>query len=169
MAQRLKYLPCRWFPYGLSHFIDHNSHDEQSWYYEGGLTDYLTSALGQSLRLPDALFTGDFTGDTEQVSWAFCWLPDGGELLAEAYVNLIPTPQGGTHVNGLRQGLLDALREFCEYRNLLPRAVKLAPDDVWERCCYILSLKMQEPQFQDAKERLSHEQPFLLLGLSRCI
>jgi topoisomerase-4 subunit B len=84
------------------------------------------------------------------------WLPEGGELLAESYVNLIPTPQGGTHVNGLRTGLLEALREFCEFRNLLPRGIKLAPEDLWDRCAYVLSSKLADPQFSgQTKERLS--------------
>ena len=90
------------------------------------------------------------------MSWALLWLPEGGELIGESYVNLIPTALGGTHVNGLRQGLLDAMREFCEFRNLLPRGVKLTADDLWDRCAYVLSLKMQDPQFAgQTKERLS--------------
>ena len=84
------------------------------------------------------------------------WLPEGGEVVAESYVNLIPTVQGGTHVNGMRTGLLDAMREFCELRSLLPRGVKLTPDDIWERCCYVLSSKLGDPQFSgQTKERLS--------------
>jgi topoisomerase-4 subunit B len=94
--------------------------------------------------------------ETEAVDWAIQWLPEGGEVVAESYVNLIPTPQGGTHVNGLRSGLLDALREFCELRNLLPRGVKLTAEDVWDRCCFVLSAKLQDPQFSgQTKERLS--------------
>ena len=99
---------------------------------------------------------GSMEGDTEAVDWAVQWLPEGGELITESYVNLIPTAQGGTHVNGLRTGLLEALREYCEFRNLLPRGVKLTPDDVWDRCTYVLSVKMQDPQFSgQTKERLS--------------
>ncbi|MFP3443212.1 DNA topoisomerase IV subunit B, partial [Pantoea sp. SIMBA_133] len=75
------------------------------------------------------------------------WLPEGGDAVMESYVNLIPTAQGGTHVNGLRTGLLEAMREFCEFRSLLPRGVKLSPEDIWERVAYVLSFKMQEPQF----------------------
>jgi topoisomerase-4 subunit B len=90
------------------------------------------------------------------VDWAAIWLPDDGEILSESYVNLIPTAQGGTHVNGFRQGLLDALRDFCEFRNLLPRGIKLAAEDIWERCAHIISVKLQEPQFSgQTKERLS--------------
>ncbi len=99
---------------------------------------------------------GSFSGGSESVDWAVQWLVDGGEVVAESYVNLIPTPLGGTHVNGLRTGLLDAVRDFCELRNLLPRGVKLAPDDVWDRCCYVLSSKLADPQFSgQTKERLS--------------
>ena len=118
-----------------------------------------TKLLRDVLRLPEQPFTGHFTADDAAVDWALCWLPEGGELLSESYVNLIPTVQGGTHVNGLRQGLLDAMREFCEFRNLLPRGVKLTPDDIWDRCAYILSIKMQDPQFAgQTKERLSSRQ-----------
>ena len=84
------------------------------------------------------------------------WLPDGGDAIADSYVNLIPTAQGGTHVNGLRTGLTEAIREFCEFRNLLPRGLKLAPEDVWEHVAYVLSVKLREPQFTgQTKERLS--------------
>ncbi|MEE3191700.1 MAG: toprim domain-containing protein, partial [Pseudomonadota bacterium] len=106
--------------------------------------------------IPEEPFTGAMSGDTEGVDWAVLWLPVGGELLQESYVNLIPTAQGGTHVNGFRSGLLDALREFCEFRNLLPRGIKLTPDDLWERCSYVLSAKLADPQFAgQTKERLS--------------
>jgi topoisomerase-4 subunit B len=106
--------------------------------------------------LPDQAFVGDMKGNTEAAAWAVAWLPEVGELITESYVNLIPTAQGGTHVNGLRTGLTDAVREFCEFRNLLPRGVKLTPDDVWNRVSYVLSVKLQDPQFSgQTKERLS--------------
>ncbi|MDH3002742.1 DNA topoisomerase IV subunit B [Pasteurella multocida] len=140
-------------------FIDKINQTEDCWCYEDGLADYLSEAVNGLKTLPETPFIGDFKGDTEAVSWALLWLPEGGELLSESYVNLIPTIQGGTHVNGLRQGLLDAMREFCEFRNLLPRGVKLSADDIWERCAYVLSLKMQDPQFAgQTKERLSSRQ-----------
>ncbi|MFC0972634.1 DNA topoisomerase IV subunit B [Pasteurella multocida] len=140
-------------------FIDKINQTEDYWCYEDGLADYLSEAVNGLETLPETPFIGDFKGDTEAVSWALLWLPEGGELLSESYVNLIPTIQGGTHVNGLRQGLLDAMREFCEFRNLLPRGVKLTADDIWERCAYVLSLKMQDPQFAgQTKERLSSRQ-----------
>ncbi|MFC3679214.1 DNA topoisomerase IV subunit B [Bacterioplanoides pacificum] len=133
-----------------------NAEDSAEWYYEDGLTDYLKVSSTGYETLPQEPFTGSMTGDTEGVDWAVQWLPEGGELCQESYVNLIPTAQGGTHVNGFRSGLLDALREFCEFRNLLPRGVKLTPDDLWERCSYVLSAKLADPQFAgQTKERLS--------------
>jgi topoisomerase-4 subunit B len=137
-------------------FEDKNSNEQITWFYEDGLRSYLTDSVAEFISLPDAPFCGQFVAKTERVDWAVLWLPEGGELVQESYVNLIPTAQGGTHVNGFRQGLLDALREFCEFRNLLPRGVKLAPEDIWERISFVLSMKMQEPQFSgQTKERLS--------------
>ncbi|HET8817149.1 MAG TPA: DNA topoisomerase IV subunit B [Pseudidiomarina sp.] len=132
---------------------------EQSWYYEDGLRDYLVEAVADLPTMPEEPFIGASSGNEEAVDWAVTWLPEGGEGVMESYVNLIPTPQGGTHVNGLRQGLLDAMREFCEFRNLLPRGVRLTPEDIWDRCSFILSVKMQDPQFAgQTKERLSSRQ-----------
>ncbi|TCK01592.1 DNA topoisomerase IV subunit B [Volucribacter psittacicida] len=140
-------------------FIDKINHNEEQWLYQDGLSDYLSEAINGFTTLPETPFIGSYTGEKEAVDWALLWLPEGGELIGESYVNLIPTPLGGTHVNGLRQGLLDAIREFCELRNLLPRGVKLTADDIWDRCAYILSIKMQEPQFAgQTKERLSSRQ-----------
>ena len=135
---------------------DESSGEETVWHYEKGLADYLASSLGETERLPQAAFTGEFTAEHEAVEWAVAWLPEDGDVLQESYVNLIPTLQGGTHVNGLRTGLTEALREFCEFRNLLPRGVRIAPEDVWERVVYVLSVKLEEPQFSgQTKERLS--------------
>lgn len=137
-------------------FIDHHSGETTEWYYEDGLTDYLKGSTRGNEVLPAEPFTGSLKGEKEAVDWAVQWLPEGGEVLAESYVNLIPTPLGGTHVNGLRTGLLDAIREFCEFRNLLPRGMKLSPDDIWENCSYVLSAKLADPQFSgQTKERLS--------------
>lgn len=137
-------------------FFDENTKEKEEWHYAEGLTHYLLESIGSVPRVPDEPFIGSFAGNTEMVDWAVIWLPDKGEVLAESYVNLVPTPQGGTHVNGLRLGLLEALREFCEYRNLLPRGIKLTPDDIWEQCAHIISVKLQEPQFSgQTKERLS--------------
>jgi topoisomerase-4 subunit B len=126
------------------------------WYYEDGLSDYLSDALSGFELLPPQPFVTSMQGEHAAVDWAVLWLPEGGESITESYVNLIPTSQGGTHVNGLRTGLTDAIREFCEFRSLLPRGIKIAPDDVWDKVSYILSVKMQDPQFSgQTKERLS--------------
>lgn len=146
-------------------FIDKVNDTEDTWLYQDGLNDYLMEAVNGLVTLPEQPFIGEFKGEKEAVSWALLWLPEGGELIGESYVNLIPTALGGTHVNGLRQGLLDAMREFCEFRNLLPRGVKLTADDLWERCAYVLSLKMQDPQFAgQTKERLSSRQSAVFIG-----
>ncbi|GAA0854180.1 DNA topoisomerase IV subunit B [Aliiglaciecola litoralis] len=136
------------------------SKETQEWYFEDGLRDYLYQAVSDYVTLPeDAPFVGKLAGNHEAADWAVMWLPEGGEMITESYVNLIPTAQGGTHVNGLRQGLLESMREFCEFRNLLPRGVKLSPEDIWDRCAYILSTKMEDPQFAgQTKERLSSRQ-----------
>ena len=135
---------------------DEKKKEKTEWHYEDGISDYLADATIDFPVIPETPFRSYFEGETEAVDWAIQWLPEGGEVVAESYVNLIPTPQGGTHVNGLRSGLLDALREFCELRNLLPRGVKLTAEDVWDRCCFVLSSKLQDPQFSgQTKERLS--------------
>ena len=140
-------------------FVDKVNNTEDVWCYQDGLSDYLTEAVNGFETLPEKPFVGEFKGSKEAVSWALLWLPEGGELIAESYVNLIPTVQGGTHVNGLRQGLLNAMTEYCEFRNKLSRGVKLTADDIWDRCAYILSLKMQDAQFAgQTKERLSSRQ-----------
>lgn len=137
-------------------YQDEASDEQLEWCYADGLRDYLTGELGDTPILPEEPFVGRMAGNSETAEWALVWLPEGGEPVAESYVNLIPTVQGGTHVNGLRMGLTEAVREFCEFRNLLPRGVKLSPEDVWDRCSYILSVKLGDPQFSgQTKERLS--------------
>jgi len=140
-------------------FVNKQDGDTQEWFYEDGLKGYLEAANRGWTLVPQIPFTSTMKGETEEVDWAVQWLPEGGEIIAEAYVNLIPTIQGGTHVNGLRTGLLEGMREYCEFRNLLPRGIKLTGDDIWDRCSYVLSVKMQEPQFSgQTKERLSSRQ-----------
>jgi topoisomerase IV subunit B len=135
------------------------------WYYEDGLADYLKLSCKDTVTLPAEPFTGSMQGNEEAVDWAVLWLPEGGELLTESYVNLIPTVQGGTHVNGFRTGLIEAIKEFCEFRNLIPRGIKLSAEDIWERCSYVLSSKMQEPQFSgQTKEKLSSRQSAAFVG-----
>ncbi|GAB6040093.1 DNA topoisomerase IV subunit B [Endothiovibrio diazotrophicus] len=145
-------------------FFDENSKEREEWHYEAGLHDYLVEALSGWERLPEEPFVGTMSSAHEAADWAVAWLPEGGEAVGESYVNLIPTAQGGTHVNGLRTGLTEAMREFCEFRNLLPRGVKLTPDDVWDKVSYVLSVKLEDPQFSgQTKERLSSREcaPFV--------
>jgi len=130
--------------------------EKESWEYSGGLNEYLIEEIGNGIWLPEDPFEGSLTGNKEAVDWSLVWLSEGGQEIAESYVNLVPTTQGGTHVNGLRSGLTEALREFCENRNLLPRGLRLAPEDVWENVSYVLSAKLEDPQFSgQTKERLS--------------
>jgi len=137
-------------------FFDENTGETTEWLYENGLPSYLMEGIGKSPCLPEEPFIGNFKGENESAEWALVWMIEPEESVMESYVNLIPTAQGGTHVNGLRTGLSDALREFCELRNLLPRGLKLSPEDVWENCRYVLSVKMKDPQFSgQTKERLS--------------
>ena len=140
----------------LVRFTEEKTGETEEWQYADGLKDYLLDALQGFEMLPADPFTGSMSSTGEAADWAVAWLPEGGDPLTESYVNLIPTAQGGTHVNGLRAGLTEAVREFCEFRNLLPRGVKITPDDVWNRVSYVLSVKMSDPQFSgQTKERLS--------------
>lgn len=145
---------------GLSvSFTDEKSNKTDRWYYEDGLTTYLFDQVREYDVLPETPWVDSSKASTEQVDWAVIWQPEGGETVTESYVNLVPTQSGGTHVNGLRTGLIEAMREFCDIHKLLPRGVKLTADDLWNQCSYILSLKMQDPQFAgQTKERLSSRQ-----------
>ena len=126
------------------------------WQFEGGLDQYLLEELGKVETLPAEPFGGSLKGNTEEVDWAVVWADGDAPPVNESYVNLVPTPQGGTHVNGFRAGLTEALREYCEVRNLLPRGVRIAPEDVWDGVAFVLSAKMEDPQFSgQTKERLS--------------
>jgi len=130
--------------------------EREEWFFTGDLAAYLTEQLGSTATLPAEPFAGKLQGGTEIAEWAFCWAPDAGTPVSESYVNLIPTPEGGTHVNGLRAGVTEAIREFCEFRNLLPRGLKIAPEDAWQGIGFVLSVRMQDPQFAgQTKEKLS--------------
>ncbi len=130
--------------------------ESQEWCYSGGLEEYLLEAIGGGEMLPAEPFSGSLAGNNEAVDWALTWTTGEGTTVNESYVNLIPTPQGGTHVNGLRTGLTNALREFCDFRSLLPRGVTIAPEDVWDGLNFVLSAKLEDPQFSgQTKERLS--------------
>lgn len=140
-------------------YRDEKTGDTETWKFEGGLTAYLTESFAGEERLPTDPFEGSVSTTSEAVDWALVWLPHGNEVICESYVNLIPTTQGGTHVNGLRQGLAEAMREYCDLHNLLPRGVKITPEDVWHKCNYVISIKLEDPQFSgQTKERLTSRQ-----------
>ena len=136
---------------------DEHSNEVYEWCYQNGLQEYLLDRIGDIDFFPEQPFMGDVTGKHEAVEWGVIWaLENPAEVLNESYVNLVPTAQGGTHVNGLRAGLTEAMREFCDIRGILPRGVKVAPEDVWENCHFVLSVKLEDPQFSgQTKERLS--------------
>ncbi|MDF1760076.1 MAG: DNA topoisomerase IV subunit B [Coxiellaceae bacterium] len=140
-------------------FYEESTKKKTEWYYEDGLKDYVSTSLQDYDILPTEPLVGSFQAATEEADWAITWLAEQKPIIAESYVNLIPTLQGGTHVNGLRTGLCDAMREFCEIHKLIPRGVKISAEDIWDQCNYVLSVKMQEPQFSgQTKERLSSRQ-----------
>lgn len=145
-------------------FDDRLNGDQHEWCYQGGIRDYLLDSLQGQECMPEDAFCADFEGGQQAVEWALAWTEEAREGLQESYANLVPTPQGGTHVSGLRSGLTEALREFCEFRKLLPRGIRLAPDDVWEKLCYVLSVRIRDPQFAgQTKERLGSREttPFV--------
>lgn len=151
---------------GLKLSLKSEQTDEQwEWCYQNGLKEYLLDRVGDVEICPEIPFMAESSATTEAVEWGIVWAVDSlPEVIAESYVNLVPTAQGGTHVNGLRAGLTEAMREFCEFRNLLPRGVKIAPEDVWENCHFVLSVKLEDPQFSgQTKERLSSREcvPFV--------
>jgi topoisomerase-4 subunit B len=149
----------------VSFAIEGKKSENETWYYEDGLKGYLEEALEGFDTIPEEPFMHSAEGNQEAVAWAVEWVVDGGDLITESYVNLIPTVQGGTHVNGLRSGLTDALKEFCEFRDLLPRGVKLTGDDLWLQCAYVLSAKLADPQFSgQTKEKLSSRNSAAFIG-----
>jgi topoisomerase-4 subunit B len=132
------------------------SGENEEWLYTGNLAEYLAEQLGKVAMLPAEPFAGNIQGGNEMADWAFCWAPDAEAQVAESYVNLIPTPDGGTHINGLRAGVTEAVREFCEFRSLVPRGVKISPEDVWQKISFVLSVRMRDPQFAgQIKEKLT--------------
>ncbi|MCZ6641498.1 MAG: DNA topoisomerase IV subunit B [Gammaproteobacteria bacterium] len=145
--------------------VEGNKDEDANWLYEDGLKSYLATVLAGAETIPEEPFMHSAEGNHEAVDWAVKWIVDGGETITESYVNLIPTPQGGTHVNGLRSGMVEALKEFCEFRDLLPRGIKLTGDDLWDQCAYVLSAKLADPQFSgQTKERLSSRQSAVFIG-----
>ncbi len=159
---RAKAVLCSGLRIALS--VEGKEEEDVEWCFEDGLKGYLTGALEGQECVPSELFMHSSSGNAEAVDWALTWVTEG-ELVTESYVNLIPTAQGGTHVNGLRSGLNEALKEFCEFRDLLPRGVKLTGDDLWAQCAYVLSAKMADPQFAgQTKEKLSSRQSAVFVG-----
>ncbi|WP_319380199.1 DNA topoisomerase IV subunit B [Thiomicrorhabdus sp.] len=146
-------------------FNDETNQESIEWFYQEGLKDYLSDKLQTLEALPQDGFIGEAEGENEAVSWAMSWVEEPvADMPMESYVNLIPTPQGGTHVNGLRAGTTDAIREYCEFRNLIPRGVKITPEDAWNNVAFVLSSKLRDPQFAgQTKERLSSREcvPFI--------
>ena len=140
-------------------FKDEASGNKESWCFLEGLAAYLVNSNKGGELIPTEPFEGEHMTEEGGMTWAIQWVQGIENPISDSYVNLIPTPQGGTHVNGLRSGLADALKEFCEFRNLVPRGVKLTADDIWVNCSSILSAKLKDPQFTgQTKERLSSKE-----------
>jgi topoisomerase-4 subunit B len=150
-------------------FRNEASGEKDEWFYTGDLGAYLVEELDKHERIPAEPITGNRSGDDNTVDYALCWAPEAEASIGESYVNLIPTPEGGTHVNGLRAGVAQAVREFCEFRNLVPRGIKLTPEDVWDKASFVLSIKIHEPQFAgQMKERLgTRDAAALVEGFTR--
>ncbi|MBV9913027.1 MAG: DNA topoisomerase IV subunit B [Sinobacteraceae bacterium] len=137
-------------------FTNEPTGEKDEWFFTGDLGAYLLEELGKTDTLPAEPIVSPAAEQNAAVSYALLWAPDAPLTVAESYVNLIPTIEGGTHVNGLRSGVAQALREFCEFRNLVPRGIKLTPEDIWDKACFVLSVKFKEPQFAgQMKERLA--------------
>jgi topoisomerase IV subunit B len=137
-------------------FFNEATGEKDEWFFSGDLGAYLVDELGKVGRMPNEPISGKAEHENENIDYALCWAPDAENFVSESYVNLIPTTEGGTHVNGLRTGVAQAVRDFCEFRNLIPRGIKLTPEDIWNKVCFVLSLKIQEPQFAgQMKERLA--------------
>ena len=137
-------------------FLDERDDKSDEWYFEDGLFEYLTANMVADLALPNPPVTGNFKSEDGEVEWGFYWSIEPAELLRESYVNLIPTVNGGTHLSGMKQGLAEALRDFIDSRNLMPRGLKITAEDVAESCAYLLSVRIKNPQFSgQTKERLS--------------
>jgi len=150
--------------------IDEKKKDTQSWQYKGGLRDYLEQTLPADAVIP--VFEGegyagkdaDAFAEGEGAQWAVAFTEDG-QPVRESYVNLIPTTAGGTHDSGLRDGLFQAVKSFIELHALLPKGVKLMPEDVFARASYVLSAKVLDPQFQgQIKERLNSRDALRLVS-----
>ena len=140
-------------------FLDENTGNSESWCFVDGLASYLAASNQGGEVVPSDPFEGEYLSDDGGLTWALQWVQGIADPISESYVNLIPTSQGGTHVNGTRSGLTEALKEFCDFRSLIPRGVKLTADDIWLNCSSIISAKVKDPQFTgQTKERLSSKE-----------
>jgi topoisomerase-4 subunit B len=138
-------------------FENEATREKDEWFFTGDLAAYLKDEVGKEDMLPAEPITAkNDSARVNAVDYALVWTPNADRAVGESYVNLIPTAEGGTHVNGLRAGVAGAVREFCEFRNLVPRGLKLTPEDIFLKACFVLSIKIQEPQFAgQMKERLA--------------
>ena len=140
-------------------FSDENTGNSESWCFVDGLASYLAASNQGGEVVPSDPFEGEYLSEDGGLTWALQWVQGIADPISESYVNLIPTSQGGTHVNGTRSGLTEALKEFCDFRSLIPRGVKLTADDIWLNCSSIISAKVKDPQFTgQTKERLSSKE-----------
>ena len=138
------------------HFLNVKTGEDFTWVHEGSVGAYLLNQCSGREILPATGYSESIKGDDFEIAFAVAWETEGVERVRESFVNLIPTAEGGTHVNGFRIGLLAAMREFCDLHNLLPRNLKLVPDDIWAGCSFVLSVKIRDPQFAgQTKEKLS--------------
>ncbi len=139
------------------HFFDEKTPENtESWHYDEGLLEYLSGALVNAELVPALPYIGKFRGESGKLDWAMAWVTDGSGIVTESYVNLVPTMRGGTHVSGFRSGLTEAIREFCEFRDILPRGIRISAEDVVSNCAWILSAQVQEPRFSgQTKDRLT--------------
>ncbi len=152
-ALRSKAILCKGL---VTTFFDERSGEKVIWEYDHGIDEYLDENLSEKKCVFPSCFSGKSKGEDIHIIWAVNWTTDSRQNPEESYVNLIPTKLGGTHVNGFRSGLLESVREFCKFRNLLPKGLYLAPEDIWDRVGYILSVKLSDAQFSgQTKERLS--------------
>ena len=137
-------------------YFDEKKNERIKWIFDEGLSDYLDEFSGCNEKLLDETIILSKTSDDQALDVAVNWTEDASNnLLKETYVNLIPTALGGSHLNGFKSGLLEAIKEFCDYRNLIPKGIKINSDDILANCIFVISSKLKNPQFAgQTKERL---------------
>ena len=137
-------------------YFDEKKNERIKWIFDEGLSDYLDEFSGCNEKLLDETIILSKTSDDQALDVAVNWTEEASNnLLKETYVNLIPTALGGSHLNGFKSGLLEAIKEFCDYRNLIPKGIKINSDDILANCIFVISSKLKNPQFAgQTKERL---------------